>query len=310
MMRRIGTIKEIWRYPVKSMRGESLHFCEIDKSGVQGDRAWALRDEKTGEITNAKRLPLILQCAASYVPDFSQDTSALIKFPDGSELRSNDPAINSRMSEFLDREVTIWPLQPPEDKQHYRRKTAAARTLGKLAKYSAVRAALPALTSFGKANRELREIFSREPDEPVPDVSALPPEVLEFTSPPGTYFDAFSIHLLTSASLQAMSAATPNSSWDVLRFRPNFLIETDSDLSGLIESKWNGELIELGDAVLKCEIPTVRCGMTTHAQGTLPKDSAILRSIVRNADQNLGTYASVVRSSQVKVGDVVRLDQR
>jgi uncharacterized protein YcbX len=58
---------------------------------------------------------------------------------------------------------------------------------------------------------------------------------------------------------------------------------------------------------LKCEIPTARCGMTTHTQFDLPKDPGVLRSIVKNADQNLGIYASVIKDGKVREGDRVDL---
>ncbi len=51
----------------------------------------------------------------------------------------------------------------------------------------------------------------------------------------------------------------------------------------------------------------MRCGMTTHAQGDLPKDASVLRSIVRDAEQNLGVYAGVVQTGHVVLGDLVEL---
>jgi uncharacterized protein YcbX len=54
-------------------------------------------------------------------------------------------------------------------------------------------------------------------------------------------------------------------------------------------------------------MPTVRCGMTIQAQAGLAKDPSILRTIVRDADQNLGVYASVVVAGDVRVGDTVEL---
>jgi MOSC domain-containing protein YiiM len=48
--------------------------------------------------------------------------------------------------------------------------------------------------------------------------------------------------------------------------------------------------------------------MTTHAQASLPQDSTVLRTIVREADQNLGIYANVINPGQVVVGDEVELD--
>ena len=51
----------------------------------------------------------------------------------------------------------------------------------------------------------------------------------------------------------------------------------------------------------------MRCGMTIQAQEDFPKDPSILRSIVKDANQNLGVYASVITAGEVRVGDVVEV---
>jgi uncharacterized protein YcbX len=40
-MDRVGTLRGIWRYPVKSMAGEELAEAFVAYSGVMGDRVWA-----------------------------------------------------------------------------------------------------------------------------------------------------------------------------------------------------------------------------------------------------------------------------
>ena len=306
----IGTVKQIGRYAVKSMAGEQLDVCIVGLRGIPGDRGWALRDETTGELTNAKQLPVLMQCAARYreAPRDQFIPHVDIRLPDGTELGSDLPEINARLSALVGKPVSLWPQQPASNVEHYRRSSKMARMLGQLARFRVFRAALPILTSFGHANVELRETFSREPSEPVPDLSTLPPELLEFTSPPGTYFDAFPIHVLTTASLQMMCRLNPAATWDVRRFRPNFLVETDPAIQGLVDAEWSGQTLRIGRVELRCEIPAVRCGMTMHAQAELPKDPSILRSIVRDADQNLGIYASVVSPGEVRVGDVVEIN--
>jgi uncharacterized protein len=47
--------------------------------------------------------------------------------------------------------------------------------------------------------------------------------------------------------------------------------------------------------------------MTIQAQAEFPKDPSILRTIVRDADQNLGVYASVIAAGEIRVGDIVEL---
>ena len=291
------------------MAGEILEHCTVVDRGIPGDRGWAVRDERAGEITNGKRIPRLMQCAAKYLeePTNGAIPPVNITFPDGTTILSRDANVNTRLSEVLAKEVTLWPLQPAANKGHYRRREPTARLAGTLMRLPGFRALLPKLTKLPPLDGPLRDVFSREPDEPLPDISAFPAEILEFTSPLGTYFDAFPIHVLTTASLETMGECNPGAVWDVRRFRPNFLIESENGLSGLLESAWAGRTLRIGNVELKCEIPTVRCGMPTHAQAGLPKDSSVLRTIVKEAGQNLGIYASVITAGQVSKGDSVEL---
>ncbi|GIS02340.1 MAG: hypothetical protein CM15mP103_08910 [Gammaproteobacteria bacterium] len=43
-----ATVHQLFRYPVKSMMGEALDTVEVGTSGLEGDRIWAVRDEKRG----------------------------------------------------------------------------------------------------------------------------------------------------------------------------------------------------------------------------------------------------------------------
>lgn len=305
----VGRVKQIWRHAVKSMAGEKLLACEVGSRGIPGDRGWAVRDEKTGEITNGKRIPLLMQCTATYreAPASGVNTEADIVLSDGTITATDDADVHSHLSRVLGKHVTLWPLQPADNTEFYRRKGTSARIAGRLTRFSSFRSLLPALTSFGTMNRQMREMFSREPGEPIPDISKMPQEVLEFTSPLGTYFDAFPINLLTTASLQKMAQLNPSAMWDARRFRPNFVVETGDELEGLVESGWAGRTLRLGEVELKLEIPCARCGMTTHPQKDIPKDPSVLRTIVKEGNQTMGIYANVIASGLVNVGDVVEL---
>ena len=281
----LGRVVEIWRYPVKSMGGEQLRTCDLGDLGIPGDRGWAIRDEAAGEIRGAKKLPALLLAAARYVEEPAADRipAAEIVFPDGLRMRTDAPDVAARLSELVGRRVTLWPRRPPDDRAHYRR-------------------ALPDNPDF---ETELRGIFGRLPDEPLPDLAVFPQELFEYTSPLGTYFDALPLHLLTTASLRALGRENPAATFDRRRFRPNFLIEPGSETSTLVEAAWSGDTLRLGGATVKVEMGTPRCSMTTQPQGDLPKDPGVLRTIVRHADQNVGVYASVLRPGRVGVGDAV-----
>ena len=159
----IGVIKQISRYAVKSMAGENLEECSVGELGIPGDRGWAIRDETTGETTNGKHFPLLMQCAARYreppTPDFIPHVDII--FPDGTTLGSDSADINERLTELLGKPVSLWPRHSADDVEFYRRKSKTARVFGRLARFRAFRAALPTLTSFGPAHEELREAFSR-----------------------------------------------------------------------------------------------------------------------------------------------------
>jgi uncharacterized protein YcbX len=287
-MQTIGRIREIWRYPVKSMGGEKLSACGLGPKGIPGDRAWALRDEAAGEIRGGKKFPALLRCTARSLADAKPGESppAEIAFPDGMRMRSDSPEVSAILSALVGRTVTLHPLRPADDRDHYRR----------------------GLPDNPDMFEELRSIFGREKDEPLPDLSVFSQEMFEFTSPLGTYFDAFPLHFVTTATLEEMQRLAPDSNFDPRRFRPNFVVESAGDATnGLVESKWSGRELRIGAVRLRVEMPTVRCSMVTQAQQELPKDPAVLRTVVRSGEQNLGAYATVLEAGEVKVGDEVAL---
>lgn len=291
-MKTLGRIRELWRYPVKSMAGEKLETGRLTAFGLAGDRAWALRDEKAGEIRGAKKFPALMGCSARFLsePEPGQSPPAEIALPDGRRLRSDAPEISAVLSGLVGRLVTLWPLRPAEDRDHYRR----------------------GLPDNPDMLEELREMFGREADEPLPDLSVFPPEIMEFTSPLGTYFDAFPLHLLTTATLDEMARREPGSVFDARRFRPNFVVETNEQAgTGFVEAGWSGRSLKVGGATIQVVMPTVRCSMIAQPQPQfgLGKDPGVLRTVVREGDQNLGSYAVVLEAGAVRVGDeVVLLD--
>ena len=283
----VGRVIEIWRYPVKSMAGGELRECRVSERGIPGDRGWALRDEEAREIRGAKKFPSLLQCSARYLrePNGGATPPAEIALPDGTRVQSDDPVAAERLSGLIGKRGTLWPIRPPEDVEHYRRRVPYDEP-------------------------ELRAVLGRLPEEPLPDLAAFPQgvlkEILDFTSPRGTYFDAFPLHLLTTAWLDDLARANPSARFDRRRFRPNFLIDAER-ASGKVELDWCGREIRVGDVRVKIEMPAVRCSITAQPQADLPKDPSVLRTIVRESDQNVGVYASVIGTGTVRIGDPVEL---
>ena len=128
--------------------------------------------------------------------------------------------------------------------------------------------------------------------------------VIELACPPGTYFDAATVHLLTSSSVRTMAERNPGSRWDIHRFRPTLLVDT-GDADGFPEDAWIGSEISVGAARLRVFAPTVRCRMTVHAQPGLPRDVEIAKAVNAQHEGNLGVYAIVVSPGRVAAGDAV-----
>lgn len=283
---KVGRLGELRRYPVKSLEGERLDEVVLGARGLPGDRAWAVRDEVNGGIRGAKKLPALMTLRAVYeaAPAATGSSSAQITFPDGSMHSTTDPEINERLSKAIDHPVSLWPLLPDDALEHYRR----------------------GAPTHDDMEQELRAMFARNVDEPLPDLGIFPPEIFEFESPPGTYFDCFPLLLLSEASLQSMAEKAPGSAFDVRRFRPNLVIR-DTNGGEFPEQEWRDRRLAIGDAVLRVTIECPRCVMTTHAFADLPKDPGIMRALVREAGGNLGVYATVERPGRIAVGDSLEL---
>ncbi len=284
------TVKEIWRYPVKSMQGEQLTETVLTTGGVPLDRGWAVRDEATQTIVGAKKIAELLNCSAKYVDGTNAGAvpHVEITLPSGDTLRSDDTQANEKLSQALGQDVTLWPLQPADNKDHYRTKNVPEDALA-----------------------ELRAVFALEPDEPLPDFSTFPPDILaelmEFATPVGTYFDAFPLDILTEASLRHLQTLTPDAKLDIRRFRPNILVSDSNEVTGLEEAKWVGQSISIGEATVDAVTECPRCIMTTRAQGDLPRDASIMRAMVAHTAQNLSIYCNISKPGRVAEGDELTL---
>jgi len=287
----VGTVAQIWRYPVKSMAGERLAQSAIGIRGLHADRMWAVRDVERDTFTTARRWPVLLQCNARFMDDPAGRSAepgdvleVIVTFPDGGEAASSDPAINNRLTELIGKPARLESLPAISEKRRYR----ASQT----------------------TKADLRRQFAVADTESLPDFSMLPvrklAELARYATPIGALYDAYPIHLLTRASLRAMAERSPGSQFDVRRFRPNVLI--DSDGAELAEFGWCGGRVRAPNVTLEPEIPAVRCSVPTRPQDDLPVDRDILRTINAHADHCLGVYANVASAGTLAEGDLLTLE--
>jgi hypothetical protein len=216
-------------------------------------------------------------------------TDVEITLPDSTTVTTTDPDVDRLVSDAVGHPVRLERLRPADDLDHYRR--GAPDSDDMLA--------------------ELRDIFGRTDDEPLPDLSVFPDEIVEFESPPGTYHDAYPLLVMTEQALASLAAALPDSAIDVRRFRPSVVVDAAGEPAatpGHPEFDWSGRRARLGTATIELGPPCPRCVMVTReVDETVPTDGAVLRHIVRDLGQNVGVYATVVEPGGARVGDRLEL---
>ena len=272
------TVEQLWRYPVKSMLGTPVVSVQLVPLGIAGDRTWATRDLRRGGIRGAKQIGALMELAATY-PDDDDTRAPLIRLPGGAMVVAGAPGTDERVSDAIGHPVRLEPLAPTDDLEHYRRGPS----------------------DHADQLDAMRAVFALEADEPLPDFSAFPPDIVEFESPPGTYYDAWPLLVLTTSSLRELQRLAPASVIDVRRFRPSILLADDGD--GFVEQGWSGRQARLGGAVIELGAPCPRCIMVTRAFAGLPEDRSIMRTLVCENRQSLGVYGTIVEPGEVKVGD-------
>jgi uncharacterized protein YcbX len=290
----VGTIGALSRFPVKSMLGEALDAADIDQGGLVGDRAYAIRDRQTGKIASAKHpkvWPQLLACRARFSepPSAGDDMPpAEIELADGTTVRTDASDVDDVLSRFFGRGVELARSAPEDftiDQYH------------------------PDLENLDPEGHrdELTETklgaaLFREMGAP----SAVPE---------GSFLDVCPVSVLTTSTLRRLGELEPGSRFDTRRFRMNLIVDTADE--GFPENAWIGHTIAVGDEVrLMAIMPDPRCVMTTVAQGDLPRDPQVLKTLAQHNRLDVaggglfpccGVYAVTESTGAIRAGDVVTL---
>lgn len=263
--------------------GRAVGGGAVTERGVLGDRAYALFDHETGTIATAKhprRWPALLACSARFVspPTVAGPLPAVA-------ITLPDGVVVSSDDADVDARLSD--------------------TFGREV----------SLVSTGEI-AHLRDA-DRTPLDAAPDDLILRREPLALGAPPGTFFDYGPLHLLTTATLAFLQARHPTGQFDPRRFRPNMLLAVAGDT--LVEHGWLGTTLTLGDtAQVFVMDPASRCVVTTLAQGELPRDVGVLRTVTAHSAAPsvtaapgvvfpavAGVYARVTRPGRVRRQDAI-----
>ena len=273
--------------------GEELDAVDLSEGGVVGDRAYAVRDRETGKVASAKHpklWPKMLACRAAFVDSTrpgDEPPPVRIELPDRSVVLSDAPDVDAILSRFFGRDVEL-----------------------------------------GHAAQNGYTIDQYHPDEENYDPGGHRDEVVEArlgaaffneqglpsAVPEDSFFDLFPLSILTTSSLDQLAELEPESRFDARRFRMNVIVETTG--RGFVENEWLGRTLAIGDEVrIGVALPDPRCVMPSLAQEELPKDSRILKALVRHNRIDVagtpypcaGVYAVAETTGAIHRGDPVSL---
>lgn len=270
----IGTIASLQTHPVKSMQGCNSDVVRVTARGIEHDRTFALIDQATGKVVSAK-LPHRWGKMLECSARVSGDR-IVIALPDGRELASDDDSVESALSQLFGRQVRL------------RRWTVPGLELD-------------------------REGDNHDDGADTTD-QAIESLVIGQGAPLGGFFDFAPVHLISTASLAAVSRDQNVEAADPRRFRANIVIESSGN--AFEENEWPGRRIAIGDKlVVEAIVATPRCAVPTLAQPGLAAQPRLTNAIGKINrlpifDMGdlpcLGSYAAVVNEGTIRIGDTVR----
>jgi len=290
----VGKIDSLWRFPVKSFRGEKIDQSIFSKYGVLGDRAYALIDTETGKVVSAKSVKLypdLLFCSAVYIREPKAGEAlppVLIRLPDGSTVLSDSANRDEVLSAYFKRALTLAQTAPDDftiDQFH------------------------PDIEQLDPAGH--RNQFTEE------KLGGALFKKMGIDSPlaPGSFLDASPVSIISTSTLDRLQQLQPETNFAVSRFRMNILIKTIE--TGFVENPWVGKGLAIGNSVrLMVTMPDPRCAMTTLAQDGIPKDIMVLKTLVEHNSLDImgggnfpcaGVYAIVADAGMVCINDKVEL---
>jgi uncharacterized protein YcbX len=275
-----GSVVSLWRYPVKSMMGEELNATSVTDCGLLGDRAYALIDQSTGKVASAKH--------PRKWGKLFDCRAAFIEPPlPGMQL----PPVRITLPDG-----TV--VSSEQDNVHEFLSGVLEREV--------------TLTTMRPESPSVERIDALDPAETILDIGAFMMK--------GRFSDYAAVHLLTTAAIDRLRELYPQGRFEVRRFRPNIVVEPASDQKDFVENAWVGHTLALGDEVcLRITDPCPRCVMTTLAQGDLPRDLGILRTVAQHnqvsipalggeALPSVGVCAFVIQGGTIRRGDPVRIE--
>lgn len=269
------TVVALWRYPLKSARGEAVEAVDIEPGGLRGDRRWACVDRADGSVGSAKhpaRWGRLLDVGTRLLDDGPEGT--LVLDVGGRAVRAGSADADTALSDHVGRPVALTRDTPPDARLHRR---------------------LPDEVGM------VPDWMDVEPGQETVTAMAGPGLI-------GRFVDFGAVHLLTTGALALLARRMGRTDVAAQRFRPNLVVDAPRDPE-------IGQELRIGEVVLRVILPTPRCVVPGLGHAGLPPDRAVLTTLARNYRVPVaelgraacfGAYAEVVQPGRLRLGQVVR----
>lgn len=272
----MSAVVAVLRYPLKSAQGEQLEAVQVDRDGLQSDRAWACIDVDDGTVGSAKhpgRWGRLLQVDATLDPNGGGEVAVSVH---GRRATAGTRRADELLTELLQRPVRLTQDVPEQARLH----------------------------------RQLPDDPGLVPQW-MDDTSAGQELVTEVSGarPGGRFVDFGAVHLITTGALDRLARQVGRSSVDPTCFRPNLCLDAASD-------PVPGQELRIGDVVLRVVLPTPRCIVPAlHPDPATPLDRQLLTTLARHHQTIVGdlgraacfgVYAEVLQPGRINVGQAVR----
>ena len=268
---------ELWRYPLKSARGERVETVAVDAGGLRGDRTWACLDAEDGTVGSAKhprRWGQLLEVGASANDAEGEDLPVTVHVG-AAACPAGGGQADAALSAHLGRAVRLSPVV-----------SEAARLHRLLPEQAGL---VPDWMSGAGAGAEV-----------VTEVAGA--------RPGGRFVDFAAVHLVTTGALAGLARRLGRVDVAAGRFRPNLVLDAPADPEP-------GAELRLDDVVLRVLVPTPRCAVPGLDHGPAPADRDLLSVLARDYRNQIpglgraacfGVYAEVLQPGQVQVGQESR----
>jgi uncharacterized protein YcbX len=122
-------------------------------------------------------------------------------------------------------------------------------------------------------------------------------------------FDEAGVSAITLATIRSIGREAGHD-LDIRRFRPNLVIDTQA-AQPFEEDRWVGKILEFGaegtGPAISITMRDKRCVIINLDPDTAEANPDVMKTVIRMNENHAGVYGTVVRTGELRVGQVVGL---